>query len=504
MNHHSPCYSVGRTIWFVALFVCGMANPSSGAEPARHLFLDPAFIQEAKEASLHVNPARQREIVIRPDKPWEQLMISFYLTVRDEGGKIRMWYLCRDAANRPNVAYAESSDGVNWVKPNLGIVEYQGSKENNLVGLSIFGGVIFRDPKAQPGEEFVYVGSDDRDGVIRFTSPDGLHWRRDAQPLLPFRADTQNVTFWDERLKCYVLYLRGWDVGEVWNARLRKVVRLTLNDLSKPADIKTSGRGVNPTRASDMPRIDDEIPTVMAADERDPRDTDVYNISAQPYPLDTRWYVGFPSFFQRERGISDGRLEVQFAGSRDGIVWNRYDRKAYAPPGLAESESANMVFMSVGMVVRGDEIWQYATGFNSRHGDVQARKRHTDGVIYRYVQRVDGFVSMDFANAEAKCVTKPVKVDGAQLLLNVDTGAMGKMRVALLDSKGSALPGFAAEDCDVIRINSTRQRVSWKGASDLSGLNGTDVQVVFEGSRAKLYSFRFESQPAEATPPVAR
>ena len=29
--------------------------------------------------------------------------------------------------------YAESKDGVNWRKPKLGIVEYNGSRENNLV-----------------------------------------------------------------------------------------------------------------------------------------------------------------------------------------------------------------------------------------------------------------------------------------------------------------------------------------------------------------------------------
>ena len=41
-------------------------------------------------------------------------MISFYTTVIEENGKLRLWYICRDAANVPNLAYAESSDGVTW------------------------------------------------------------------------------------------------------------------------------------------------------------------------------------------------------------------------------------------------------------------------------------------------------------------------------------------------------------------------------------------------------
>src|SRR5437667_5962787 len=107
--------------------LCWLAGQSFGAGSARHLFLDPSFVQEVKGAVLHVNPPQRREIVIRPDKPWEQLMISFYLTVRDEEGKLRLWYICRDKANHPNVAYAESRDGVQWTKPSLGMVEYEGS-----------------------------------------------------------------------------------------------------------------------------------------------------------------------------------------------------------------------------------------------------------------------------------------------------------------------------------------------------------------------------------------
>ncbi|MBI5393781.1 MAG: hypothetical protein HZA91_00640 [Verrucomicrobia bacterium] len=460
------------------------------ARATRHLFLDPAFVQQATNVSLHVNPPQQREIVIRPDKPWEQLMISFYLTVRDEEGKLRMWYICRDKANRPNVAYAESRDGIHWTKPNLGIVDYDGSKENNLVGLTSLEGVVFRDPNAPAQERYAYV-THLSVGMIRFHSPDGLHWQRDKTPLLRLGADTQNVTFWDERLGKYVLYLRGWQRGA--DQKLyRKVVRAEMPSLTTPLDIGPSQKSLYLWGKEKVPVIGNEFPTVFAADESDPPNSDVYNLSAQPYPPDPRWYVGFPSMFQREQRMSDGRLEVQFTGSRDGITWHRYDRRAYAPLGLADSESANMTFMGTGMVVRGDEIWQYGTGFHSRHGDKAAREKRTDGVIYRYVQRVDGFVSLDFDDAGGRCVTAPVKVDGPRLLLNVDTGALGQLRVVLLDGDGKAISGFAADDCKVLRTNSTRAEVSWTGGSDLATLKGRDVRLTFTGSRAKLYSFRFE------------
>ena len=44
-----------------------------------------------------------------------------------------MWYTGHDKDNRRLVCYAVSRDGVEWKKPNLGLVEYNGSRDNNLV-----------------------------------------------------------------------------------------------------------------------------------------------------------------------------------------------------------------------------------------------------------------------------------------------------------------------------------------------------------------------------------
>lgn len=474
------------------------AEPS---QPARHLFLDPAFLEKTSGVELRVNRAERRELVIRPDRPWEKRMISLFSTVLDEGEKLRMWYICRDADNVPNVAYAESTDGVQWTKPDLGIVDYHGSKQNNLVGIPFLEGNVYRDPRGAPGQEYIYVTNAGKEGVVRHYSADGLRWKRDAEPLLRFRPDTQNVTFWDERLGRYVLYLRAWDIAEDWNGRLRKVARLELDDLTRPADIVASGKGANPTRANYLPRLTDEAPTVLAADASDPPNTDVYNISALPYPLDPRWYVGFPSWLLREKNISDGRLEVQFVGSRDGITWHRYDRAPYAPLGPLGGEAGNMTFLGPGVVHRGDELWQYGAAFRTRHGDVNARIEEPDGFIYRYVQRVDGFVSADFLTTDpnspdARCLIQPVKVDGSRLLVNVDSGALGTLRVALVDAAtGEPIAGYTFDDSKPLRTNSVRAVAGWKGGADLTPLLGRQIRLAFEGNRTKLFSFYFETPP---------
>lgn len=480
------------------LLALGLAGSVSIAGE-RHLFLDPALLVQVQHASLAVNPPEVREEVIRPDRPWEKLMISFFLTVREEEGRLRMWYICRDADNQPNVAYAESVDGLNWTKPDLGIVDYHGDRANNLVGIPNLEGVVVRDEAAPPAERYFYLTNVYHEGVIRFTSPDGLRWTKAREILLPFESDTQLVTFRDPRTNRWVTYLRGWDPGSD-TTRKRKVLRLEYDDYRGTLPIVPSGRVTHPPAAAKtrLPWIVDEIPTVLAVDERDPDSTDIYNMPAQPYPADPRWYVSFPSFY-RHRPESDdppyengGRTEVHFVGSRDGIGWHRYDRRVYVAPARPPSGRGNMVYMGTGLVVRGDEIWQYGTGFHSQHGDVAARRARTDGAIVRYVQRLDGFVSLDTGDEAGTARTAPVRVSAPTLRVNVDTGALGALRVGLCDAAGRTLPGYGLDECDPVQVNDTGAPVSWRGRSDLRELEGRMVALEFSSTRTRLYSFRFE------------
>lgn len=90
-----------------AVLLVSLVVASARGDSLRHLFLDPAFLQSRENVTLHVNPPQRSELVIRTDKPWEQRMISLFLTVREEDGKLRMWYICRSKENEPNVAYAD-------------------------------------------------------------------------------------------------------------------------------------------------------------------------------------------------------------------------------------------------------------------------------------------------------------------------------------------------------------------------------------------------------------
>lgn len=62
--------------------------------------------------------------------------------------------------------YAESEDAVTWVKPDLNLYEYKGSKQNNIVystggtGLWFYRFGVFRDEEdADPGKRYKGLGA---------------------------------------------------------------------------------------------------------------------------------------------------------------------------------------------------------------------------------------------------------------------------------------------------------------------------------------------------------
>jgi hypothetical protein len=117
---------------------------------------------------LVAEPAQRVHPVITMDMPWEKRRWSSppdepphvggleVKTLLVEGRKFRMWGSCAAGA-----CYWESTDGKTWTRPKLGLVEFEGSKENNLIpGLP---GVVWVDPVASPGERSKAVNNGDYD-----------------------------------------------------------------------------------------------------------------------------------------------------------------------------------------------------------------------------------------------------------------------------------------------------------------------------------------------------
>src|SRR5262249_44839809 len=155
-------------------------------------------------------PTREKLIVM--EKPWEDYYIGAYVSVIQEGARIHLWYEPMDERKRiSSLAYAFSDDGgATFKKPELGVIEYQGSKANNLIMPGVQGGTVFRNRPGAPAAEkycLYHTGTDQVRANVAFVSPDGIRWTPTGRvPFLDQKIDprltldAQNVIFWDTRL----------------------------------------------------------------------------------------------------------------------------------------------------------------------------------------------------------------------------------------------------------------------------------------------------------------
>ena len=116
--------------------------------------------------SLQLQIPVRREIVLTTDKPWEG-SASAYFTVFQDGARIRLYYRGfvpphGDGSDQQVTCYAESKDGIEFTRPNLGLFEFQGSKENNIVYRGVeahnFAPFLHANPEASAEEKFKAVG----------------------------------------------------------------------------------------------------------------------------------------------------------------------------------------------------------------------------------------------------------------------------------------------------------------------------------------------------------
>ena len=173
------------------------AFPFSGLKVAQPtlLAIDDHSLPLRKNLCLYLSkPNYRRDPVLAPtrskrDAP-DYIGTHFYGTVLYDEGRYRMWYYAvglaetRGQLQEGPVCYAESDDGLHFVKPRLRQVEYKGSLENNAIalpdprteGVEIIKDLDDPDPSRRYKAVYEAFTLGRRPTIRTATSPDGLHW----------------------------------------------------------------------------------------------------------------------------------------------------------------------------------------------------------------------------------------------------------------------------------------------------------------------------------------
>jgi hypothetical protein len=421
-----------------------------------------------------------------------------------------------------HVTYAESEDGVTWNVPNLGLFEYNGGKENNIVfrgdlngsTRGFHGGSVFVDPSSvderykmfylgiitdEEWEAFAKKYPDEVDTMARrrdvggyrcvvavfgAVSPDGIHWTSLPEPLMIQHADTLNTCYYDVDRKEYVAYVRAWQVNpkapgmdainpDGWiSAGRRSIGRSVSKDFrhfSKPEIVVSTGADMPPSHLyytnckTTLPDIPDN-------------------------------HVMFPWVWELENDGGD----VWLLSSADGDFWSRLPGGPVVESGSPGSPTGGHVVCSGNLLAFGDETWGIPYGGNPIPHKYPGRDFAMRKGLYPGVQGEGGIATWPKGrlvalecDEEGEFATIAVLPRGDRIRLNAIVKPTGYIKVAARRfNRGEDIAGRTFEDTDRIFGDGLALPVTWKGEANLNH-EGAGILLRFKLKQAKLFGIEF-------------
>ena len=162
----------------------------------KHLLVDECIVEDVWNLRREVmRPAKcMANPLVVGDRPWDDKSVGGSYVMFDAEEKLfKMWYNVFRYVGWRNeeenwytysICYAESRNGCNWDKPELGIVEFEGSSKNNLI---------------MQGEWWATLGT-----------------------VIEGESDTTNCVFWDDDIGKYVFYMRPSVYAGYWKRRIAR------------------------------------------------------------------------------------------------------------------------------------------------------------------------------------------------------------------------------------------------------------------------------------------
>ena len=483
----------------------------------RELFVDDEMFLDVGSARFVAHQPQPREIAVGRDTLADDAWTSYYSIIHD-GTKYLLYYtahgwdgMMEGEWPHQHICRAESTDGIHWEKPNYGIYEFRGTKENNIVYLlegdllDNFGVMYDTNPNCPENERYKALAERviDKKAVLNaVVSADGIHWEDRGTVITDGTFDSLNTCYYDPQEDLYHAYTRGWEIHNP----SRFVGESDETDFKREDAQKA--RSITAFTSKDFYHWSEGQPL----DYGTAHSYQLYTNNIGPYYRAPHMIFGFPTrYFERTfkrmfRELPKGKkmtfpegepvgrgvttlTDGLFMTSRDGIHFTRYDDCPIFPSGI-----------------EGQGNWIYGDGYgaNGMYETPSDRPEEPNvisllvpdnayGAMRRYEMRLDGFVSLHAGCDETVIVSHPFIFDGDRLEFNYKTTVAGSFYVELLDLQKNPYPGFEMSQCDEMFGDTVARDISWNENHDVGSLKGKPVILRIKMKECDLYSFRFYS-----------
>jgi hypothetical protein len=428
-----------------------------------------------------------------PDAP-DSKGIIYYGTVCEIDGELWMWYLGlgdHEKTRHYRVCLAKSKDGRNWEKPSLGLLEYAGTKRNNLVDLdsgsfSAAGCVVYHDPDdLDPARRFKMVFTGKYKGLLFGVaySADGIRWTESPKnPRGAIKLEPQGGIHWQG-----AYYVNGQG-GLHWAPQggTRTLVTHMSYDFENWTEATALGfrRDSIPPRSVDLTGgIDGEQVHLGAALWN--RGNVILGFYGQWHGSrnnDRRWVSIDTGFL-----ISHDVLHFHEPIPDFRMVESRETPSWWLPSGeTVPLQRTPALMQGQGFANIGDETLFWYSVWVVPSAGVRLARWERDRL--GYLQPFAG------PGESPHVISAPVATNGTPVTISLNIAGLNDLsraKVSVFDERFQPLPGCSAADCTGPVRPGLRQTVQWGSREKITSSEPIRVRIDFAGVRpedVKLYA----------------
>ncbi len=448
---------------------------------------------------LEAEPAQRVGPIVSGGRPWSVMGVWAGSLIHDEG-RFRLWGGCQDENRKRYACYLESDDCKTWREPNLGQIEFNGRRDNNLVAVNFYG-TVFKDPIAPPEERYKALWHGDYEpkrfeeykkhrpwsvlalesdpgrvhSVRAAVSPDGIRWTPLDDPVTVEPSDTHIVCYYDQSLKKYVLYTRNYMLAPradgAPNSERRRSGFLTRRSIG---------------RAESVHFREFPLSTIALEPGNDMPPTDTYYTNCRTCaPGAPDHHFMFPAIYHQATDTT----RIALFTSYDGKTWSRAPGSPVLETTTFGQWDGGCVFAVPEMVELADGTWALPyTGFVYPHKYPRGAWKYAVGLAVWPKGRLIGIV----ADEKGEFATAAVIAPGTKLHINAVSARAGSILIEAAGLDGKPIAGRSfAEAVPVIGDHHWTQ-VKWKDHDDLGVEAGQPIEFRIRMDKAKLYGLEFE------------